>query len=252
MPHVPLFVSQDFDGRTGRGVFGDVIAEIDWSVGQVLEALQRCGIDEQTLVIFTSDNGPWLSYGNHAGSAKPLREGKGTTWDGGVRVPFVARWPGKIPAGSVSSEPVATIDILPTIAEVCGVDLPPLPIDGLSIWPILSGQSNAKSPHDALWFYWGAELQGVRSGPYKLHFPHAYRSVKEVGHDGQPGPYQQLKTDQVLYDLAQDIGESQDVSTRYPDVVKKLQEHADRARRELGDSLTGKKGQAVRPAGSIK
>ena len=124
MPHVPLFVSERFKGKSEAGLYGDVVMELDWSVGQVLQTLQQLGIDDNTLVIFTSDNGPWLSYGNHAGTAGLLREGKGTTWEGGVRVPFIARWPGRIPAGKTQPEPAMTIDLLPTIAQLTGAKLP--------------------------------------------------------------------------------------------------------------------------------
>src|SRR5207302_359932 len=133
MPHVPLHVSDKFKGKSRQGLYGDVIMEIDWSVGQILAALKRQGLDEQTLVLFTSDNGPWLSYGNHAGSAGPLREGKGTTWEGGMREPCIVRWPGQIPAGRVCPDPWMTIDVLPTIVRLSGAELPPLPIDGKDV-----------------------------------------------------------------------------------------------------------------------
>ncbi len=190
MPHVPLHVSSHYAGRTFRGLFGDVIAEIDGSVGRVLAALKEHGLDDRTLVIFTSDNGPWLSYGDHAGSAGPLREGKGTSFEGGVREPFVARWPGHIPAGTVCREPAMTIDLLPTFARLAGADLPAdRPIDGRDIWPLLSGRPGARSPHEALYFYWGRDLQAVRSGRWKLHLPHKYRSLKDrPGSGGKPGP----------------------------------------------------------------
>ena len=136
MVHVPLFVSDKFDGKSGKGLFSDVIMEVDWSVGQVLEALARNNIDQNTLVIFTSDNGPWLSYGDHAGSADPLREGKGSMFDGGCRVPLLARWPGEIPPNSRCSEPAMTIDLLPTVARLIGAELPKHPIDGKDIWPL--------------------------------------------------------------------------------------------------------------------
>lgn len=252
MPHVPLFVSEQRGGRSSRGVFGDVIAEIDWSVGEILQALKRSGVDDNTLVIFTSDNGPWLSYGDHAGTAGPLREGKGTAWDGGMRVPFVARWPGKIPPGLVSAEPVGTIDIFPTLAELTGASLPEQPIDGRSIWPILSGQPGAVSPHEALWFYWGAELHAVRSGPWKLHFPHEYRSLKQAGTGGQPGPYEQRRTELALYRLDRNPGEQANVAEQHPEVVARLSQLADQARQELGDALTRTKGQANRPAGQLE
>jgi arylsulfatase A len=251
MPHVPLFVSDKFAGRFPRGLFADVIAEIDWSVGEILAAIQRCGLDNDTLVIFTSDNGPWLSYGNHAGSAKPLREGKGTAWDGGVREPFVARWPVKIPAGHVSDEMAATIDLLPTIAGLAGAPLPPHKIDGRDIWPLLSSKPGAKTPHEALWFYWGAELHAIRSGAWKLHFPHSYRTVVSPGADGQPGPYRQAKTGLELYHLERDIGEASNVAADHPEVVTRLQSLADQARADLGDTLTKVKGTGVRPAGRL-
>ena len=152
IPHVPLHVSDKFKGKSAQGLFGDVIEEIDWSVGQILDALKKHRLEKNTLVIFSSDNGPWLAYGNHAGSALPLREGKGTCWDGGVRVPFIARWPGKIPKASVCQEPAMTIDILPTVAKLVGADLPKHKIDGLDIWPLLSGKPKAKNPHDAYFF----------------------------------------------------------------------------------------------------
>ena len=178
MPHVPLYVSDKFKGKSKAGLFGDVIMEIDWSVGQILGALKKHRLEKNTLVIFTSDNGPWLSYGNHAGSALPLREGKGTCWDGGVRVPFIARWPGKIPKASVCQEPAMTIDLLPTVAKLVGAELPPHKIDGLDIWPLLSGDPMAKNPHDAYYFYYeNNQLQAVMSGNWKLQLPHTYRTL---------------------------------------------------------------------------
>ncbi len=254
MPHVPLFVSDKFKGQTERGLFGDVIAEIDWSVGQILKALQTHGVDDQTLVLFASDNGPWLSYGNHAGSAEPLREGKGTTWDGGHRVPCLARWPGKVPAGSECSELCSTIDVLPTLARLAGGEAPrDRLIDGRDIWPLLAGEKDAKSPHEAFYYYWDNGLEGVRSGNWKLHFPHEYRSLAgKAGQDGQPGPYQQLKTELALYDLATDIGETKDVAAEHPDVVARLQALGERARDDLGDSLTGRVDKNRRPAGRLR
>lgn len=249
MPHVPLFVSDKFKGKTKRGLFGDVIEEIDWSVGQVMATLKRLNLDQNTLVIFTSDNGPWLSYGNHAGSAKPLREGKGTEMDGGVREPFIARWPGKIPAGTVSHEPVMTIDLLPTLAKLIGAEIPKDHIiDGLDIWPILSGKK-AKTPHDALYFYWGKELQAVRAGKWKLHLPHTYRFIETPGADGKPGKDSYPKIELSLFNLETDIGETTNLAGKYPEVVKQLMVFVERAREDLGDSLTHREGKNVRPAG---
>ncbi|MBP6821462.1 MAG: sulfatase [Acidobacteria bacterium] len=252
MPHVPLFVSDKFKGKTKRGLFGDVVEEIDWSVGQVLATLKRLKLDDNTLVIFTSDNGPWLSYGNHAGSAKPLREGKGTEMDGGVRVAFIARWPGKIPAGTVSSQPVMNIDMLPTLAGLIGAEVPKdRIIDGLNIWPILSGKKT-KSPHDALYFYWGKELQAVRSGKWKLHLPHTYRFIETPGADGKPGKDSYPKIELSLYDLEADIGETTNLADKHPEIVKRLMAFVERAREDLGDSLTKREGKNVRPAGRLQ
>ncbi|MCL4123844.1 UNVERIFIED_CONTAM: hypothetical protein GTU68_051736 [Idotea baltica] len=162
MPHVPLFVSDKFKGKSARGLYGDVIEEIDWSVGEILKSLEENGLTENTLVIFTSDNGPWLNYGEHSGEALPLREGKGTAWEGGVRVPCVMQWPGNIPAGIENSLSAMTIDVLPTIAEITGADLPTLPIDGKSILPMLKGNPDAETPHEAYYFYYNTnELHAV-------------------------------------------------------------------------------------------
>jgi arylsulfatase A len=252
MPHVPLFVSDQFKDKTGQGLFADVIAEIDWSVGQVLATLTQEGLDDNTLVWFTSDNGPWLSYGNHAGSAHPLREGKGTTWEGGVREPTIVRWPGLIPASTICDEVAATIDVLPTLVQLAGTQLPTNKIDGKSIWPLLSGVAGAKSPHEAYYYYWIRELQAIRSGPWKLHFPHSYRSLKgEPGMDALPGAYIEKKCELELYDLSSDQGELHNVASAHPDIVKRLQELADAMRGQLGDSLTGQHGSEIRPSGEI-
>jgi len=252
MPHVPLFVSDKYQGKSEQGMYGDVISEIDWSVGQILGALKRNGIDDDTLVIFTSDNGPWLSYGNHGGSARPLREGKGTAWEGGVREPCIMRWPGKIPAGKVCHELAATIDVLPTIAQLADAPLPERKIDGKSIWNLMAGEPGAKTPHDAYYYYWGGALHAVRSGKWKLHFPHPYRSITGTpGKDGRPNGYSQKKCGLELYDLEGDIGEATDVAAENPSVVTRLQKLADEIRSELGDTLTKKKGSENRQPGRI-
>jgi arylsulfatase A-like enzyme len=255
MPHVPLYVSDKYQGKTSRGVFGDVISEIDWSVGQVLDTLHKHGLDERTLVIFTSDNGPWLSYGDHCGSAAPLREGKGTSWEGGVREPFVARWPGVIPAGSVCHEPAMTIDLLPTIAGLIGAKLPDHTIDGLDIWPLLSGQPGAENPHDAYYFYYADnELQAVSSGTKKLYLPHTYRTLagRPGGRDGLPVEYEhRTLKEPELYDVVSDISETTDIAAENPQVVELLLAIAERARADLGDSLTKHKATGARPSGRI-
>lgn len=251
MPHVPLFVSDKFRGKSEQGLYGDVIMEIDWSVGEILAALNENGLDENTLVIFTSDNGPWLSYGKHAGSARSLREGKGTVWEGGVREPCIMRWPEKIPEGAVCAEPVMTIDILPTLAGLITAQLPSLAIDGLDIWPLMSGKRGAVSPHEALYFYYGRnELQALRSGKWKLVFPHRYRSLTgEPGKDGQPGGYTYPHSGLELYDLENDVGENHDIAGSCPEVVERLQRLAEIAREDMGDALTGREGRNIREAG---
>jgi len=252
MPHVPIFASEQFDGFTGKGLFADVIAELDWSVGQVLKSLEELQLRDNTLVLFTSDNGPWLSYGNHAGSAGSLREGKGTAWEGGVRVPAIVSWPGKIPAGSQCDEVAGTIDLLPTLAGLCGAQLPPQKIDGKDIWPLLSGDPHAKSPHQAWYYYWNRELHAVRSGDWKLVFPHSYRTLKDrPGMDGIPGTYVQRACGLELYNLSVDIGEQHNVVNNHADIVSRLQVLAQTMRGELGDSLTGVVGAENRPAGAL-
>lgn len=251
MPHVPLFVSEKFEAKTQRGLFGDVIQEIDWSVGQILDALARHGLDDRTLILFTSDNGPWLSYGDHAGSAGPFREGKGTSFEGGVREPFVARWPGRIPPGSVVDEPAMTIDLLPTLASITGASLPSHPIDGKNITPLLLAQQGARTPHDVLYFYWGRELQAVRSGRWKLHLPHDYNALLAPGSNGLPGKYEKRRINLSLFDLQNDPGESLDLKQNHPEEMDRLLRLVEAAREELGDALTNRKGRGERPPGSL-
>ncbi len=245
MPHVPLHVSDKYKGKSEQGMYGDVIMEIDWSVGQILSTIRRCGLDDNTLVIFTTDNGPWLSYGDHAGCAYPLREGKGTTWEGGHRVPCIMRWPGKIPAGEVCTETAMTIDILPTFARLAQVNLPPNPIDGLDIWPLMSGEPGAKCPHEAFCFYWANGLEAVRSGKWILHFPHDYRTLngRPGGTGGVPVKYDQARTELALFDLEKDISQTQDVSVQHPDVVERIKVLAEKFREDLGDGDRPGKGQ---------
>lgn len=272
MPHVPIFASTTARGKSAAGLYGDVVQELDDSVGQILDTLKRCGIDQNTLVILFSDNGPFLSYGNHAGSAKPLREGKLTTFDGGVRSPFIARWPGHVPAAQVCNEPVMEIDLLPTISTLIGGKLSDRKIDGKNILPLLQGKPGAQSTHEALIFYAGDELQAIRSGPWKLHFPHPYITVDgEPGRDGKPARFGQMKPKAItqsgiagiasrhgyrveniglsLYNLNADPGETRDVAKDHPEVVERLQKLAEPTRQELGDALLKIKGTENRPLG---
>ena len=254
MVHVPLFVSKKFKGKSKRGLFGDVVMEVDWSVGQILAAIRRNGLDEKTLVVFTSDNGPWLSYGDHAGSAGPLREGKGTEFEGGIREPTLMRWPGKIPAGTTCNELASTIDILPTVAALIGAKLPDHKIDGKDIRPLMFGQPGARSPHEAFYCYYaGGQLQAVRDRRWKLQFPHRYRTLagRPGGHGGTPAKYSQAKIGLELFDLKHDVGETTNVADKYPDVMARLQRAAEKARKDLGDKLTHRKGPGIRGPGRL-
>jgi arylsulfatase A-like enzyme len=250
MVHVPLGVSEKFRGKSGQGMFGDVMMEVDWSVGQVLQTLDKEGLSEDTLVIFTSDNGPWLNFGNHAGSALPLREGKGTMFEGGPRVPCIMRWPGHIPAGTACPQIAATIDILPTLAAITSASLPENPIDGVNIHTLLQGDFTSR-PRDHFFFYYDGELRAVRKGSWKLYFPHRTRSYEGVkpGRDGYPGPYASLLVGHELYNLERDIGEKQNVYPDHPGIVAELESLAEECRRELGDRLTGQRGKGVREPG---
>lgn len=254
-PHVPLFVSDKFKGKSERGLYGDVIMEIDWSVGQILAALKKNGLEDNTVVIFTSDNGPWLAYGNHAGSALPFREGKGTAWEGAQREPFIMRYPNKITPGKTIDIPVMAIDILPTIAEITGARLPNLTIDGKSALSVLTGESQ-ESPQEAYFFYYRInELMGVRYGKWKMYFPHTYRTMdgQEPGKDGLPGEYRMIEMEEIeLYDVTTDISETKNVAEEYPEVVDKIKVLANEMRHELGDSLLELEGTKNREAGKAE
>ena len=254
MVHVPLYVSDDFRGKSKAGLFADVVMEVDWSMGQILEALRNLGLSENTLVIFTSDNGPWLSYGDHAGSARPLREGKGTMWEGGCRVPTVAWWPGKIPAGATCNELASTIDVLPTVAKLIGADLPHHKIDGKDIRPLLFGEKDAKTPHEYFYHYYaGGQLHSIRDAQWKLHFPHQYRTLngRKGGTGGIPTNYEQATTGKELYNLKDDVSETKNVIEEFPNVAKRLEKAAKVARADLGDKLTNQSGTGVRPAARL-
>ncbi|MBT7743494.1 MAG: sulfatase [Opitutae bacterium] len=236
-PHVPLFASSRFKGKSAQGRYGDTIEEIDWSTGEILKALKDAGVDENTLVLFTSDNGS-----QQKGSNAPLRGRKGQTWEGGQRVPCVARWPGKISEASESSEIVSTLDLLPTFAKLAGVHLPEKTIDGHDASDILLGEKDAKSKHEAFYYYQMDQLQCVRSGKWKLHL--ALESKKRNW--GKP----EGKKPQQLFDLEKDVGESTDVSSDQPEVVKRLLALAEKGRSELGD--VGRPGKGQRKAGFVK
>ena len=256
MVHVPLYVSDKFQGKSGAGLFGDVMMEIDWSVGQIMEALDKNGLTDNTLVVFTSDNGPWLSYGSHAGSAAPLREGKGTMFEGGYRVCTLMQWPGKIAAGSQCDELCSTIDLLPTIAKLTDAPLSANKIDGKDIRELMFGKpgDETKSPHEYFpCYYKRGELHAVRDRQYKLVFPHKYQTLgsRKLYNDGRYAGYDQAMAKLALYDLKADVGEATDVTTEHPEVVARLTMFAEQARADLGDRLQKIKGGGCRPVGKV-
>lgn len=254
MVHVPLGVSDKFRGKSKQGLFGDVMMEVDWSVGEIMKAVEKNGLDKNTLIIFTSDNGPWLNFGNHAGTTGGLREGKGSVWEGGERVPCIMRWPGVIPAGEICNRLASSIDILPTLAAITGAKLPEKKIDGVSILRLMLGDKEAFPRHEFLYYYKENSLEAVQRDYWKLILPHknyqSYRFVKP-GKDGWPGPYRTENIEsEELYDLRRDPGEWYDVSDMYPEKVKELEALAREARRDLGDENTGDKGVNRRKPGS--
>lgn len=271
MPHVPIFATKEFRGKSNRGLYGDVIEELDWSVGEVLDELKVGGVENDTLVLFLSDNGPFLSYGTHAGSSVPLREGKLTTFEGGVRVPFLARWPGKVPAGRVCDDLITGLDVLPTMAKLTGSKLPAAKIDGVDLSPLLLGERGAAGRASFAYFS-GSELHAVRAGRWKLHVPHEFLTVDgPPGKDGKPANHAKMRPDAIeesgirgiasrhgykvakiglsLFDLSTDPGETKEVAADRPDVVKQLTALADDVRKELGDPPTKTAGTGVRPVG---
>ena len=250
-PHVPLFVSKDFEDITRNGLYADVITEIDYSVGRIINSLEENGLTENTIVVFTSDNGPWLSYGDHSGSSGIYREGKGTTWEGGVRVPSIIKFPNRLKP-RIIDEPVMGIDWMPTFASITGSKLSDNIIDGKNIWPLLSGKT-IKSPHEKLYFYYRVnELHSIRMDDWKIHFARTYRSLngKEGGVDGIPVKYDMnLLENNELYNLVEDPKEKNNVYDEFPEVASKLEELGRKARIELGDNITGIKGKGNREDG---
>jgi arylsulfatase len=255
MVHIPLGVSDKFRGKSKQGLYGDVMMEVDWSVGEIMKSIERNGLEKNTLVIFTSDNGPWLNFGNHAGTTGGLREGKGTSWEGGQRVPCIMRWPGLIPAGTICSQLASSIDILPTIAAITGAQLPTKKIDGVSILSLMLGEKNSAPRHIMYYYYQQNSLEGVQKDYWKLVLPHKGISYEGVapGKDGWPGKTvsREIKQNE-LYDLRRDPGERYDVAAYFPEIVKELLNIADEARIDLGDDITKSPGLNRRKAGSIE
>jgi arylsulfatase A len=240
--HVPLHPGRNFRGRSKNGTYGDWVEELDWSAGRILDTLRILGIASRTLVLFTSDNGPWLTQGKNGGIARPLRGGKGSTWEGGMREPTIAWWPGHIPPGSECSATIANIDVLPTFVKLAGGQVPrDRDIDGQDISPLLLRQSK-ESPHEAFFYFRGETLEAVRSGPWKLALPLQLRAEYR---QEQALPPVKLPR---LYNLERDIGETKDVAAKHPDIVRRLAGYIAEMDADLGQK---QKGPGVRPPGRV-
>ena len=255
-PHVPLAADPRFKDSSRQGFYGDVMQELDWSIGEVLGALDEEGIAEDTLVIFASDNGPWINYGDHAGTTGHLREAKGTTFGGGVRVPCIARWPGHVRRNHVNDLNWMTIDVFPTIAGIIDAQLPDLPIDGKDAIDVLTSEDGAVSPQDVYLFYYGRNnLEAIQCGRWRLHLPHTYRSMegRPGGTGGKPTAYTYgIEQPLALYDILIDPGETTDVMNAHPGVVAHMLDLAESARADLGDALVDRQGSGVREPGRLQ
>ena len=254
MPHVPLAASEKFRGKSNAGLYGDVMLEMDWSVGEVLKTLSKEGVESNTLIIFTSDNGPWRSFGNHAGSSGGFREAKTTVFEGGQRVPCLMKWPGKIPKGLVCNKLSSSIDILPTLAAICHLNLPKNKIDGVNISDLLIGKAEI-SPRRYFYYYYDKNsLKAVRRDDWKLVLPHKSTTYEKnlPGMNGQRGEISFITVPLALYDLRQDPSERYDVQISYPEIVEELKKVAEQARKDLGDDLTERKGNYRREPGKVE
>ncbi|MFW5753381.1 MAG: sulfatase [Marinilabiliaceae bacterium] len=255
MPHVPLFTSPAFRDTSKQGKYGDVMMELDNSVGQINQTIEELDLEVNTLVIFMSDNGPWLNYGNRAGTTGGLREGKGTTFEGGQRVPCIMKWDGTIEGGRISNGLTSAIDILPTLAGITGADLPEKKIDGVDISELMTGEIDDSPRETFLYYYRQNNLQAVRKGKWKLVFQHRGRTYEGFapGNDGMPGKVDEHHPfEKGLYNLRRDPGERYNVLEDYPEIVAELEDVAEKARRDLGDDLTGAEGENRRSIGRVK
>lgn len=274
MPHVPIFASAKFKGTSQRGLYGDVVQELDASIGELMSKLDEWKLSENTVVLFLSDNGPFLSYGSHAGQAGPFREGKLTTFEGGVRVPFIAVWDGQIPSGEVCEKLMTGLDVLPTLVKICALESPMKKIDGEDLSALLMKPASA-SGREEFAYYSGTELHAVRRGKWKLHFPHEYLAVDgPPGNNGKPANFANMKPRAIeesgirgiasrhgyrveslplsLFDLEADPGERTNLAAQFPDVVKMLSAHGEAYRSDLGDALQKRSGAGVRPVGEVR
>ena len=231
MPHIPLRITARFKGKSKAGLYGDVVEAIDWSVGEVLDAIVKLGLDRKTLVVFASDNGPWLTMGKKGGSALPLRDGKTTTWEGGMREPCILWWPGRVPAGRTCAEMALMMDFFPTFARLAGARLPDgYLLDGRDMTPLLTGAEGAKTPHEAFFYYNDNRLEAVRSGPWKLIlFAPPPKEAAEDPAFKPRGP--------ELYNLVEDIGEKKNLAAANPQIVDRLRALAEKGVKDIGGTL---------------
>ena len=255
MPHTPLAVSDKFRGKSEQGLYGDVMMEIDWSIGEIMNCLRELGLEENTLVVLTSDNGPRLNYGNHAGSTFGLRQGKATTFEGGNRVPCVMYWKGVTQAGSTCNRLVSNIDLFPTVAEITNSPLPKRRIDGVSLLHLIKGEKNVRPRTEFVYYFGKNNLEAVTDGDYKLIFPHRYRDYEAYppSNDGQPGKLDSPMLEKPeLFDLRRDAGERYNLYEEYPEIVRRLEAIAEKYREDLGDDLTTREGKNRRQPGYAK
>lgn len=252
-PHVPIAPSAKFVGQSKAGLYADQILEIDDSVGRILNHLKKLKLDRKTMVMFSSDNGPWLPYGNHAGSAGIYREGKGTTFEGGFREPGIFWMPGTIPAGKVQTEMASTMDIVPTFASMIGAKQPEKEIDGHNILPLLKCEEGAKTPWKWMYYYWPAELQAIRSGDWKLHVPHNHRHQNQpAGKDGKSAGETTARQELALYNLRSDPSEKINLAAEHPGIVNRLLRLIRAGKNEFGDSISKINGSCVRLPGQVR
>jgi arylsulfatase A-like enzyme len=227
MPHVPLYCRDEFKGKSGAGIYGDVMMEIDWSVGEITKALRESGVEKETIVLLSSDNGPWDEFGDHAGKT-PFREHKGTSFEGGVRSALFVKYPEQLKPGTVNDRAFGSIDLFPTLAGLAGVPLPEKPVDGKNVWPLMRGDVDAKNPHEYYFISTGWDLEAVMTadGKWKLHLPHGYRDVVRPGNDGERGETMTSQIEESLFNLIDDPLEEQNVIADHPEIAKQLKDAA--------------------------
>ena len=225
MPHTPIFASPQFAEKSARGLYGDVIAEIDWSVGQILDAIRAAGIDERTFVLFTSDNGPWLIFGDHGGSAGTLSGGKKQILEGGMRVPMIVRGPGRVPEASVTRTVASALDLTPTLLAMAGVTRLPGGLDGRDLSKRLLGKDDGATVDRPFFYFWEREPRAVRLGRWKLQLAHVDAQTPDpagIGHGGERGQVMKVSRPLALFDLRSDPGETQNLASRHPERVEQL------------------------------